>query len=54
MSLVSLQSFNAWFTSQGGKLDESLISFQDFEEGGRGVVALRDIPVCLLPFKATI
>jgi hypothetical protein len=45
MSLASLESFNIWFTSQGGSLVEGLISFSEFEEGGRGVVALRDIPV---------
>lgn len=44
MSLASLKSFNAWFTSQGGSLDESFISYAEFEEGGRGVIALKDIP----------
>jgi hypothetical protein len=45
MSLASLDGFNNWFTSQGGLVDSSLISFAEFEEGGRGVIALRDIPV---------
>lgn len=45
MSLASLENFQEWFISQGGTFDSSLISFSEFEEGGRGVIALRDISV---------
>lgn len=48
MAVASLQNFRAWFTSQGGTFDASLISFSEFEEGGRGVIALQNIPVNLV------
>jgi hypothetical protein len=45
MSLSSLANFREWFTSQGGALNSELVGFAEFEDGGRGAVALRNIPV---------
>jgi SET domain-containing protein 6 len=45
-----MQSFYTWFKSHNGQLDSSsmdVIQFSAFE-GGRGAVALKDIPVSLV------
>ena len=50
MALDDMQSFYTWFKSHNGQLDSSsmdVIQFSAFE-GGRGAVALKDIPVSLV------
>lgn len=43
-----LDAFVSWFEQNDGILDKEHIGFTTFpvSEGGRGAVALRDIPVC--------
>ncbi|KAF9257983.1 SET domain-containing protein [Marasmius fiardii PR-910] len=45
-SSSDLSQFLSWFQRSGGSYDSSSISFKDFDqsEGGRGAVALKDIP----------
>lgn len=44
---MSLDEFRAWLTTHGGQLESRLIDFVEFpaSEGGRGAIALNDIPV---------
>ncbi|KAL0575683.1 Ribosomal lysine N-methyltransferase 4 [Marasmius crinis-equi] len=46
MSSSDLSALLSWFTRNGASYDTSSIGFKDFEakEGGRGAVALQDIP----------
>ncbi|KAF5380369.1 hypothetical protein D9615_004738 [Tricholomella constricta] len=46
MSENSLEPFLSWFQKYGGSVDADLVGFAMFpeSEGGRGVVALKDIP----------
>jgi hypothetical protein len=50
MALDDMQSFYTWFKSYNGQLDTSLMDVIQFpsSEGGRGAVALKDIPVSLV------
>ena len=52
MSLNEMDTFFAWFKSNNGHLDTSLMDVIQFpaSEGGRGAVALKDIPVSYLNF----
>lgn len=47
MALNSMQIFYTWFKSHNGQLDTSSMDVIQFpaSEGGRGAVALKDIPV---------
>lgn len=42
-----MDPFLLWFTSNQGHLDDGAVGLRDFpeSEGGRGAVALTDIPV---------
>jgi len=44
---MEMQAFFTWFQSHNGYLDTSSIDVVEFppSEGGRGAVALKDIPV---------
>jgi len=48
MSDPDLNSFIAWFQRNHGYIDTSAMGFKSFvpSEGGRGAVALKDLPVC--------
>ena len=50
MALDDMQVFYTWFKSHNGQLDTSLMDVIQFpaSEGGRGAVALKDIPVSLI------
>lgn len=40
-----VRTLTEWFRQNGGSVDTSVMSFQEFPGHGRGAVALRDIPV---------
>lgn len=42
-----MEAFIQWFQSNGARLDTSAMGITEFppSEGGRGAIALRDIPV---------
>lgn len=44
---MSLEAFEQWFVSNGGFVDKDHVGLTEFaeEEGGRGMIALKDIPV---------
>ena len=50
MALDDMQNFYTWFKSHNGQLDTSLMDVIHLpaSEGGRGAVALKDIPVSLV------
>jgi hypothetical protein len=50
MALDDMQIFYTWFKSHNGHLDTSSMDVIQFpaSEGGRGAVALKDIPVSLI------
>ena len=50
MALDDMQQFLTWFKSHNGQLDTSSMDVIQFpaSEGGRGAVALKDIPVSLV------
>ena len=45
--MMSLEAFEQWFVANGGFVDKEYVGLTEFpeEEGGRGMVALKDIPV---------
>lgn len=47
MPSPEMQAFFAWFQSHNGYIDTSVMDVVDFplSEGGRGAIALTDIPV---------
>lgn len=47
LSRLTMERFVSWFQSHNGHIDTEAIGFHTFPdlEGGRGTVALRDIPV---------
>ena len=47
MALDDMQVFFSWFKSHNGQMDTSSMDIMQFppSEGGRGAVALKDIPV---------
>lgn len=49
MALDDMHIFFTWFKSHNGQIDTSSIDIIQFpaSEGGRGAVALKDIPVSL-------
>ena len=54
MSSSDLSAFLSWFEQNGASYDNSAIGFKDFgpNEGGRGAIALRDIPVSKHPLPS--
>lgn len=43
-----MDHFVKWFESSNGKFDAESMALVDFPGQGRGAVALRDIPVCIV------
>lgn len=54
-SQAEIDAFVAWFQAQGATVDTSAMGLADIPGYGRGVVALRDLPVSLiLPTSACL
>lgn len=46
MEDAGIDAFMKWFQSNGGFVDMQAMGITEFPSSGRGVIALRDIPVC--------
>lgn len=51
-SRAEIDAFISWFQSQGATVDTTAMGLADIPGYGRGVVALRDLPVSTADFGA--